>query len=191
MPKITKQFIDQIQAPETGQKFYRDDDIRGFAVRATKNSNAYILEKRVNGKTCRIALGNCDAMTLEAAKRRACELLGDLAKGIDPKTGKRINVLGDITLLEVLNKFLDTKPIREATKRNYHYAVKVHFHDWLDKPITSITKDMVEELDVLTVSHHKSNGILTLVTHGHLEVAETNIFSTLTRASVQLDSGRT
>jgi len=31
------------------------------------------------------------------------------------------------------------------TKKNYFYSVNKHFVDWLDKPITSITRDMIEE----------------------------------------------
>lgn len=50
MPKLTKEFIEsEIQLPVAGQVFYRDDDISGFAVRATPKSKSYILEKRVNG----------------------------------------------------------------------------------------------------------------------------------------------
>ena len=72
-------------------------------------------------------------------------MLGEIAKGNDPRTGRRINTLSDITLREVLQKFLETKPIREATKNNYVSAINCHFQEWLDKPITSITKDMVEQ----------------------------------------------
>jgi hypothetical protein len=49
MPKLTKQFIDsEIQLPVTGQRFYRDDDMPGFAIRVTRKSKSYILEKRVD-----------------------------------------------------------------------------------------------------------------------------------------------
>jgi len=66
-------------------------------------------------------------------------------EGNDPRTGKRINTLSDITLREVLQKFLEIKPIRQATKQNYVSAINCHFQDWLDKPIKSLTKDMVEQ----------------------------------------------
>ena len=64
-------------------------------------------------------------------------MLGEIAKGNDPQNGKRINTLTDITLREVLQKFLEIKPIRKDTQRNYHYAINRHFNDWLDMPITS------------------------------------------------------
>ena len=51
MSKRTKQFIElEIQAPMTGQRFYREEDLPGFAIRVTRNSKSYILEKRVDGK---------------------------------------------------------------------------------------------------------------------------------------------
>jgi len=58
MAKLTKQFIEsEIQLPTSGQRFYRDDDIPGFAVRATAKS--FIFEKRVDGDNRRITIGKC------------------------------------------------------------------------------------------------------------------------------------
>ena len=34
MPKLTKEFIEsEVQSPLAGQRFYRDDNLSGFAVR--------------------------------------------------------------------------------------------------------------------------------------------------------------
>jgi integrase len=127
------------------------------------------LEKRVGGVNRRITIGKCNEMELDSAKTQAYIMLGEIAKGNDPKTGKRINTLKDITLREVLQKFLEMKPIREATKRNYHFAVNRHFEDWLDMPITSITKDMAEQRHIKltnspnrlkTSSHGRANNAL-------------------------------
>jgi len=146
MSKLTKEFIESdINPPITGQRFYRDADMPGFAVRVTQRSKSFILEKRVNGANRRITIGKCSELSFDAAKKQACIMLGDIAKGIDPKTGKRISTASDITLREVLQKFLEIKPIREDTRRNYHYSINKHLYDWLDMPINSITKDMVEQ----------------------------------------------
>lgn len=163
MSKLTKEFVEsEIQLPLKGQCFYRDDDVHGFAVRVTPKSKSYILERRVDGATKRITIGKCSDMSLDSARNQACIMLGDIAKGIDPKSGKRINTLNDITLREVLQKFLEIKPIRKDTQRNYHFAINRHFNDWLDMPITSITKDMVEQRHhALTVSPNR------LGTSGH------------------------
>lgn len=170
MPKLTKEFIEsEIQSPVAGQRFYRDDDLPGFAIRVTARSRSFILEKRVGGINRRITIGKCDEMEFDTAKTQAYIMLGEIAKGNDPRTGKRINTLKDITLREVLQKFLEMKPVREATKRNYHFAVNKHFQDWLDMPITSITKDMVEQRHIdltnspnrlKTSSHGRANNAL-------------------------------
>lgn len=50
-----------------------------------------------------------------------------------------------ITLKEVLNEFLKArKSLKPITVADYTRTVNVYFQDWSDKPITSITKDMVE-----------------------------------------------
>ncbi len=145
MVKLTKEFIEsEIKAPTNGQRFFRDEDVPGFAIRVTLKSKSYILEKRIAGKNRRLTIGRCNAMTLDAARTQAYIMLGDIAKGIDPTTGKRINVLGDVTLQETLQKFLEVKNIREDTQKNYRYLISGHLEDWLDMPLTSITKDMVE-----------------------------------------------
>jgi hypothetical protein len=111
MAKLTKQFIElEIEQPISGQRFIRDEDLPGFAVRVTRRSKSYILEKRVGGSNRRITIGKCSEMSLESAKKKACIMLGEIAQGKDPKTGKRISTLSDITLREVLQKFLEIKP---------------------------------------------------------------------------------
>ena len=147
MAKLTRHFIEtEIKLPTSGQRFYRDDDIAGFAVRATPKSKSFVLEKRVDGVARRITIGKCSQISLESAKSQACIMLGDIARGCDPKTGKRINTAQDITLLEVLEKFLEVRNLRTDTQRNYQFAVHRHFKDWLDLPINTITKDMCDSI---------------------------------------------
>jgi len=61
--------------------FYRDDELPGFAVRVTKRSKFYILEKRFDGINRRITIGKCSSITLEAARKQASIMLGEIAKG--------------------------------------------------------------------------------------------------------------
>ncbi len=146
MPTLNRQFINsEIQSPASGQRFYRDDELPGFAIRVTCNSKSYILEKRVGGANKRITIGKVSEMSLDAARRQAQIMLGEIAKGNDPRTGKRINGRNDITLREVVEKYLEVKPLRPATQKNYRSSIYLHCSDWLDIPITTITKDMVEQ----------------------------------------------
>ncbi len=90
MSKLSKHFVEnEIRPPISGQCFYRDDDILEFAVRVTRKSMSYILEKRVDGVNRRITIGRCSEISFDAAKKQACSMLGDIARGCDLKTGKR------------------------------------------------------------------------------------------------------
>jgi hypothetical protein len=77
MVKLTKEFIEsEIKAPTNGQRFFRDEDVPGFAIRVTLKSKSYILEKRIAGKNRRMTIGRCSAMSLDAAKTQAYIMLG-------------------------------------------------------------------------------------------------------------------
>jgi hypothetical protein len=96
MDHSAKEFIEsEVQSPLAGQRFYRDDNLSGFAVRVTAQSKSFILEKRIGGINRRITIGRCDEIDLDTAKTQACIKLSEIAKGNDPRTGKRINTLED------------------------------------------------------------------------------------------------
>lgn len=72
MPKLTNQFIEsEIEVPVSGQRFYRDADLPGFAMRVTPKCKSYVLERRVGGVNRRITIGKCSEMTLDIAKKQA------------------------------------------------------------------------------------------------------------------------
>ena len=98
-----------------------------------------------NNRRLRHLIGKCNEISLDDAKKQVCILLGDIAKGRDPKTGKRINALHNITLREVTEKYLEVRKLRAATQKNYRSSIYLHLKDWLDLPMNSITKDMVEQ----------------------------------------------
>ncbi|KZY83730.1 hypothetical protein A3742_32625 [Oleiphilus sp. HI0071] len=67
--KITKSFVDKVELPpldENGkqaQVFYRDEALRGFALRVTSGgSKSFIVEKRIDGKVKRKTLGSTDKL---------------------------------------------------------------------------------------------------------------------------------
>jgi hypothetical protein len=69
MSKLTKQFIEsEIQPPVTGQRFFRDDDVPGFAIRVTRKSKSYILEKRVDGANRRASILDKALLPIKSSK---------------------------------------------------------------------------------------------------------------------------
>lgn len=83
--KITKRFVDNVEIPTSGQKFYNDSNLRGFRLRVNATGcKAYVVERRVNGIHRRYVIGKHGALTPELARREAAKLLGEMAIGTDP-----------------------------------------------------------------------------------------------------------
>jgi len=121
--------------------FYRDRELKGFALRVTRQSISYVVEKRVNGTNRRITLGSHTLLTPEMARKEAERLLAMMAAGIDPQLLKQRK---KITLRQVFDDYLQSRTLRRNTIKNYTALLKRCFADWLELPIAGITKDMVE-----------------------------------------------
>ena len=50
--KLTKTFVERLPHPNSGQVFYRDSELKGFAVRVGKTSKVYVAEARSTAKPC-------------------------------------------------------------------------------------------------------------------------------------------
>lgn len=165
--RITKSFVDKVIPPKVSpnakqaQDFYRDSAIPGFGLRVMDTgTKSFIVEKRIAGKVKRITLGKYGNLTVEQAKKEAMKLLGDVATGNDPIAQKQNDKVQRITLLDTFNDYLATrKDLKPGTVENYKKNLNWAFEDWLMKPITSITKDMVEQRhrEVGKRSHSSAN----------------------------------
>lgn len=150
--RITKSFIDKLDIPtpypngSCRQSFYRDTVIPGFGLRVTSGgARSFIVERRINGKVKRITLGKYGNLTVEQARKQAMKVLGEVATGSDPIAEKREKQLKGVTLDEVFEGYLKTrKDLKETTRLDYRRSINWAFDDWLSKPMTDITKDMVE-----------------------------------------------
>jgi integrase len=150
--RLTKTFVDKISPPKVpkdrsqAQVFYRDSAIPGFGLRVMNTGvKSFIVEKRINGKVKRITLGRYGNLTVEQAKNQALKLLGDVATGKDPIAEKQATRIKGTSLEDTFEDYLKTrKDLKPGTIEDYTRSVKWGFGDWLNKPITRITKDMVE-----------------------------------------------
>lgn len=127
--------------------FYRDDQLQGFGIRVTSNgAMSYFAEKRVNGKNKRITIGKHGPITSEQARKEAQKLLGEMSTGKDPAADKRDRKTQAVTLRETYKAYLlARKELKPNTLHDYKRCIEGSLSDWLDKPLTSITKDLVEE----------------------------------------------
>jgi hypothetical protein len=76
MSKISAKFIEtELRSPATGQLIIRDDELKGFGIRVTKNRVSFIAECRVNGQVRRVTLGKYGKMTPEHARSGICQYI--------------------------------------------------------------------------------------------------------------------
>ena len=129
------------------QVLYRDNLLQGFGLRVTSHgSKAYFIEKRINGKNSRITIGLHGQITPEQARKEAQRLLGEITFGKNPLTERKKRALKTTTLGKAYHDYLDTrKNLKPNTLHDYKRCIEGALKDWLDKPLTDITKEMVEK----------------------------------------------
>jgi len=146
MPKLTKMFVSNVKLPDKGQIIYRDTALVGLGLRVTPaGCKSYVVEGRVNGVFRRITLGRETQMTPTAARKKAQKVLVTLASGKDPTIEKAKKKIRGVTLQEVLEHYLSVRNIRPNTRKCYINIIPRCLGDWLDKPVMTITREMVEE----------------------------------------------
>lgn len=148
--KMNNANIKKITLPEKGQTFYWSDDLKGLGIRATPGGLAYVAQRRVNGRTVRQVLGSIGELSPTQAMDKAAKALSEMRSGTDINHAKadREKQLKaqSVTLQQAFEAFLDSRPnLRPHTLRTYHENINRTLADWLDLPLTSITKDMVQK----------------------------------------------
>lgn len=155
--KLSKTTVEKIPYTQSGQKLYWDDDLKGFGLRAGTVGKTYIAETKVNGKTVRVTIGKHRVFTAEQARNEARQLLGLMAKKINPNAVRLENKIKDleqearaITLSEVFQDYLKArKTLKPKTLYDYRRVIEIAFGDWKDKPLLSITKDKMAQRHTL------------------------------------------
>ena len=177
--KLTKKIVDYAKLPvDKDQVFYRDDQLKGFALRVTSNgTKSFVVEKNIGNKVRRITLGKYGALTVEQARKEAQKIIGQIATGIDPIAEKLAAKMSAVTLNEVFEDYIKArKSLKHNTLYNYRRVLTVAFANWGKRPLVSITKDKVAK-------HHEKLG----KDHGE---AYANLAMRLLRALFNFASGQ-
>ncbi|CZG03228.1 integrase arm-type DNA-binding domain-containing protein [Legionella pneumophila serogroup 1] len=157
--RINKTNIESLDIPssiktgQSAQKKYYDDNLKGFGIRVTSGgTKSFFVEKLIKRKLCRITIGRYPEISPDMARKKATELLGQIAMGKDPVAEKRADSMKEITLNEVFQEYLKTrKTLKGKTINNYTHMIDKAFPTWKNKPILSITKDKITK-------HHEKLG---------------------------------
>ena len=143
--KITKFVVEKLPNPPQGQDFYRDQTLVGFGLYAGAQSKTFYVEKRINGKSVRTAIGRHGQISAQRAREKAQEILGKMATGINPNDEKRSKLVRGVSLKKVYKDYKEVrKDLKPKTLYDYDRIMTTVFSGWQSKAISDITKDMIE-----------------------------------------------
>jgi integrase len=144
--KLTERSIAKMPAPDPSgaQTLHWDTELHGFGVLCSGKTNAksFVVQRDLpDGRTRRVTVAAVNELALKEARRRAADWLDSLRRGIDPK--RKVAVT---TLRTALDDYIAArKDLRPGTLRAYRLGVERYLAPWADRPLRSITGDMVEE----------------------------------------------
>jgi integrase len=148
---FTQARIRGLPLPEKGRIDYSDTQTDKLVCRVSHTGNkSFLVTKRVDGKLMNVTIGKFLNVPVAEARKKALVIIASLNSGINPTEAKRKKAKEMTPLGEVLEQYLsasraDDKALKPYTIKNYRYKLKLGFSDWLDKPISIITKDMVKK----------------------------------------------
>lgn len=156
--RITKQFLDSVEANPHRDQFFSDTHQSGFGVKVTKGGKInFIVNARIRGShPKRITIGQYPDWSPTEAKDKALSVLKALRRGIDPIREDRKKKTQEIQqaahekaltvpLVRVARNYLEARDLKTKTKYDYWNTFKNCFEDWADKPIRSITRQDIEK----------------------------------------------
>jgi hypothetical protein len=118
--KITKAVVEQAEPPKAGQKFIRDDELKGFALRITASgAKSFVWEGRVKGRMRRFTIGSFPTLSVLAARQRALGAKAAVANGRDPSAERR-TANREMTFAALAARYLDehAKPHKLSWKED-------------------------------------------------------------------------
>jgi integrase len=163
--KITKRLIDSTERPESGQVFLRDLELLGFAVRFSAGATTFILEKRMKGRVRRLSIGPYGAITLDDARKKAKEMIGQIASGQDPAQD-RLDKKRETTFGDLIEKYKERHLPRKKSGKNDELQINAHLEKWKNRKLSSIQRKDVARLHLAIgekSGHYAANRIVSLL----------------------------
>lgn len=146
--KFTKAKLESLPSAERGQVEYGDTVVNGLRLRVgISGAKSFCISRKRNGKFIRATLGRFPDLTIDNARAKALELLGDVATtGRNPNVEKRINEKALVTLTDVLETYIKSRDERLSsdTAKQYRSILQNFSGDWMKQPIASISRERVE-----------------------------------------------
>lgn len=146
---------------------YWDLDVRGFGIRVRrpreggpKVNATFFLLRELRARPLTITIGRLGPWKVDAARKRARELVVDIDRGINPNAEKRKLAARGTTLAEARDWHLAAMRAKDCAARSME-TVRVeaerYLGDWLRRPLAEITRnECARRHERLTKAHGKA-----------------------------------
>ena len=141
MAKITLKTI-KSATPSSSAYFIRDTELKGFGLRVFPSGTIkYIVEVWHNGRSHRKTLGSVPILSLKDAKEEALSFI----RGAQLGQLEIESEVKQITLGSLFENYTKGDRLKPSTKKSYRESIFFYLKDWLDIPVSCISKQMIEE----------------------------------------------
>ncbi|CDG86514.1 integrase family protein [Xenorhabdus bovienii] len=146
--KFTKAKLESLPSAERGQIEYGDTLVNGLRIRiGTSGVKSFCISRKKNGKFIRATLGRFPDLTIDNARAKALEVLGEVATtGQNPNVVKRTNEKATVTLSDAIETYISNRGHRlKLSTANQYRSILTNFSgDWMQQPLVSINRERVE-----------------------------------------------
>ncbi len=171
---FSKTRVAALPAPETGRTYVYDRKVPGLAVCVTASgTRTFYMYRSLNGRPKRVRIGRFPDLSVEQARRRAHELLAEMARGIDPTAARRA-ARQALTFREAWQAFLAHGEARNrpSTVRENRRIGETYLRPLMSRKLAEITRDDVAALHARVGKRGKyqANRLLAAVSacYGHV-----------------------
>ena len=146
---FTVRSLDDIPAPIEHRVTYHDTNVKGLSLRVSPTGRkTFVVRRKLNNRDTYSSVGHYPAMTISQARDMARQVHSLIDSGVNPKEIKRKALdKKRITLSKVFDDYIQSRGtnLKENTIKGYKSAFKNYLSDWGNKPLSEISRDMVEK----------------------------------------------
>jgi len=158
--KINKTLVSNLVAPDEGSYFCWDTELTGFGIRITRNEiKTFVLKITVDGKRPLQKIGVYPGVTVEVARTEAKRRIGVVASGGNPVADRTREKLKAVNVEQCFSDYFRLRDLKPSTIHGMEVELENTFGKWKKKPLTQITRQMVQNryLERCTESKSRAN----------------------------------
>ena len=136
---------------------------KGLYKRQQKDSSSWVVKGRIKGgKVVTVTIGDTRLYKQAEAKQKTLTILKMMSDGINPNEAKRaareIKRLRGFTLQQALDESARLAQWKDITRKDINSVMQRRFNDWLNRPLTSITKqDCLDRFKQIKIDIKQNN----------------------------------